>query len=385
MNPTIVIPAYNRPRALQRLLKSLGRAQYADKVRLVIAIDAGGERAAGVKRAAANFQWRHGQKLIITHERPLGLIGNVFFCGDLSLQFGPIVLLEDDLVVSPQYHAFARQALDQFAADERIGGVSLNALWFNGYKRWPFVPYLDDSDLFFLQVAWYQGQVYSQEQWKRFAEWRLQEVSAVAGDVEMHPSFRSFPTTDWFPLKTRYLVETSQTYVYPRQSLSTNFGDRGTHFSRQTDFFQVPMQNIRRRFRFGGMDESIAVYDSFQEILPSRINRLTNKFDGYDYVVDLNASRALDGVKNEYVLTTRQCHKTLFKFGMNLRPMIANVIEGTPGRGISFCRVEDVDVSRMAELRTEQRLQAYHWRGRPSLRSQLSQKVLSLLTLFDKD
>ena len=98
----------------------------------------------------------------------------MFFCGDLSLPLGPIILLEDDLVVSPVFYEFARQAVVQLGDDDRIGGISLNTLWFNGYKRWPFVPYLDDSDLFYLQVAWYQGTgLFSRamETFRRMARW----------------------------------------------------------------------------------------------------------------------------------------------------------------------------------------------------------------------
>ena len=49
--PTIVIPAYNRPAALQRLLASLLRADYPADVRLVIAIDGGGEWETGDRKS----------------------------------------------------------------------------------------------------------------------------------------------------------------------------------------------------------------------------------------------------------------------------------------------------------------------------------------------
>ena len=109
----------------------------------------------------------------------MGLVDHIFFCGDLSQKYGNIILLEDDLAVSSVFYHFVAQALDYFTSDERIAGIALNALWFNGFIHTPFLPYLDDSNVFFLQIPWYQGQAYSAAQWGRFRNWRETAVRHI--------------------------------------------------------------------------------------------------------------------------------------------------------------------------------------------------------------
>ena len=132
MKPAIVVVAYNRPAALRRLLGSLAGVQGAVAVPLVISIDAGGEYFADVLAVAQQFRWPFGEKRIIEQERPLGLINHVFACGDLVDEYGSIILLEDDLFVSPQAYRYATAALDFYDYDPRVAGISLNAIWFQG-------------------------------------------------------------------------------------------------------------------------------------------------------------------------------------------------------------------------------------------------------------
>lgn len=364
MNPAVVVAAYDRPLSLHRLLKSLANAQYGHPVRLVISIDAGGQEWATVRQVAQEFEWSFGEKEIVCHEQHLGLIGNVFFCGDLSQRFGSVILLEDDLLVSPAFYNFAEQALVYYADEKSVAGISLNTLWFNGFTHHPFVPYLDGNDAFFMQTAWFQGQAYSRRQWAEFRSWYGRGEHQIRPEDGMHELFASFPPTDWFPLKTKYLVDSDHFYVFPRHSLTTNFGERGTHFVQRTDFFQVPLQSVSSELRLSPIRESVAVYDSFQELVPSRLNRLCDQFDGYDYVLDLNGARSLQNIPTEYVLTTKMCRSPLLSYGKHMWPLVANVIEGVPGNGISFCRKQDLTTGWLATERMKMRNYDYFSRHR---------------------
>ena len=186
----------------------------------------------------------------------------------------------------------------------------------------------------------------------------------------MHELFHTFPTTDWFPLKTKYLVQTDRFYVFPRESLSTNFGDSGTHV-RGTSFFQVPLQTRRSSFRFQPLAEAVAVYDSFQEMLPERVNRLTDRFAAYDFTVDLHGTRSLANIPTKFVLTTQEVRQPLATFGLEMRPFLANVIHNQPGIGISFGRTADLDQSWQARLRAQSRRHAYFSRRHVGLRQRL--------------
>jgi len=137
MSVAIVVNAYNRPAALARLLASLQQAAYpADvPVPLIISIDRGG--SADVRTLAHNFAWPHGPLEVIVQEQHLGLVQHFFACGDLTQRYDAIVYLEDDLTVSPVFFAYATQSLSFYQHEERVAGLSLFGLWFNGYTSSP--------------------------------------------------------------------------------------------------------------------------------------------------------------------------------------------------------------------------------------------------------
>lgn len=378
MMPAVVVMAYNRPDSLQRLLASLRTAEHPDGVPLIISIDRGDDNN-DVVAQADQFDWCHGDKQVIFHEQHLGLVEHFFFCGRLTREYGAIILLEDDLYVSPPYYHFAMQAIDTYTDDARIAGIALNALWFNGYTHYPFTPLRDESDVFFLQVPWYQGQAYTRAQWDAFDTWHAgEDRTLVAGDP-IHEQFLTFDEDEWFPLKTKYLVEANRYYVFPRESLTTNFGDAGTHFTSRTDFFQVPLQYGRDTFRLQRFDDALAVYDSFFEIRPDRLNRLTEALRGYDYAVDVNATKRREHLDADYVLTTQPCRAPVCSFGLSMRPPEANVMAGIPGQAISLCAIDDVARGRRAHLVTQARLATYFGRRPPSLRRWIEWRLGNLI------
>jgi len=367
--PSIVVAAYNRPRALERLLRSLRRAHYpaGGRARLVISVDgADGADAANaeVRALAQDAEWPFGPKDVIRRERRLGLAAHVFACWALAEALGDLVFLEDDFVVSPAFYAYAAQALDVYRADDRVAALALYALWFNGYTHEPFTPLADGSDVFFLQVPFFQGLAFTREQAARFAAWRSEGRERPAPGDPLHPLFFKFPPSDWFPVLARYVVTTGRFVVYPRVALCLGMGDAGTHFARPTAFFQTPLLQAPADFRFRALDDSLAVYDSFFEPLPERLDRMTGALRGVEYAVDLYATKPRDLLRSACVLTARPRRAALRTFGRVLWPMEANVIEAMPGGEIALCRAEDLEWGWWADVRARQGLDRYFARGR---------------------
>jgi hypothetical protein len=380
VKPAIVVAAYNRPDALRRLLDCIERAHYPANVPLIISIDPGGSRERDVYEAAQAFEWPHGEKRVILHTSHLGLVDHVYFTAALSEEHGAIIRLEDDYYVSPMYYGYASQALTFYRDDSRIAGISLYGVWFNGYTHEPFTPYLDVGDMYFMQSPWSQGQAFTAEQWRAYTDWRSSADRRLTPDDPIHEMYLRFAADDWFPLKTKYLAETERFYVFPRESLSTNFGDAGTHFDQTSSTFQVPLQTLRREFRLQPLDESVAVYDSFQEMLPDRLNRLSDALAGYDYEVDLNGVKSAAKVRRPYVLTTKLCRNPIRTFGCVMHPREANIASRVPGSEIALCRASDVRHDALA--RWQMRSRAYDYalrRYAVSVRDRLVLRLVKLL------
>ena len=371
MLPTIVVNAYNRPLALERLLASIQKAAIPSGARLILSIDAGGDQQ--VRKIAETTSWPHGEKEVHVHKENLGLVEHLRYCGGLSQIHGDIVYLEDDLVVSRQFYTFACRALEAYRTDGRIAGVSLNRIHSNGYTQMPFEPALDASDAFFAQIYWYQGQAYTPQMWAGFERWWTKRRPITPADG-LHPLFLPHPRwhNDFFPDAMHYLAETGRTFVFPRESHTTNFGDAGTHFPSATRAFQVPLQHRRVEYRLGTLEDALAVYDSFFEILPEK---LAPAIPHAEFDVDLNGSKPPSALRTDLVLTTRPVRRAQKSFALALRPPEMNVLESVPGTGISLARRDDVLRGAHADRIAGMRLRRFHRRGMVSLRQALLDRL----------
>jgi len=329
MDIPIVIAAYNRPASLSRLLASLQKAQYTNTVQLIISIDGGGDK--GVLKTAEAFQWPFGEKEIIHHKENLGLRRHILSCGDLSRDYDGIILLEDDLYVSPQFYNYAQQAMPYYREDDAIAGIALYAHGFNETASFPFYPFLDGSDVFFMQLACSWGQCWTKNQWTLFRQWINEKGESssfnhpgLPGDIAL------WPETSWKKYFILYMIEKNLFFVYPRQSYTTNFGDKGQHQDSVKNF-QMPLQYGQKTPAFVKLEDSCALYDAFCEMIPACLNKMAPELNQYDYCVDLYGIKMISAIDNEFVLTAKQNRQPLLSFGKRMLPLEANIIERIEG------------------------------------------------------
>lgn len=343
--PAIVVVGYNRPLSLERLLSSLLLADYpADiKISLVISLDCCPEQdvADAVRKIADNIPWSRGNKEVICHPHQLGLKEHILKCGDLAEKYGSVIVLEDDLFLSPVYYRYASDALKFYRNDSRISGISLYSHQNNPCLQQPFEPLDDGVDNFFLQFASSWGQVWDKRQWSSFRSW-YNKGQVVSADDPLPCQVIEWPDTSWLKLFIKYMVESEKTFVYPRVSLSTNFGDPGTHFSDQNSFYQVPILLKSKVYQFISLDDSLSVYDAFFELEPSVLDRLTDRYHGKQYTVDLYGNKTPSKVGVKYMLTTQECISADHTFANAMKPAVLNVMNNVPGEHIRFCQANYV-------------------------------------------
>ena len=148
----IVAIGYSRLDGLRRLLDSCNRASYAvEDVPLVISIDASGNKE--VYDYARNFQWNHGVKYVNIEKKRLGLKKHILQCGDLTRHFKGVILLEDDLYVSPDFYNYACISMNKYGDDENVAGIAFYSNEFNGFLGIPFHPLNNGSDCFAMQAV----------------------------------------------------------------------------------------------------------------------------------------------------------------------------------------------------------------------------------------
>jgi len=325
--PPIVVVAYNRPRSLLRLLRSLNVAMYpTEQVDLIISIDKGPSNQ-NILEIAQDFTWHYGKKKVLYQEVNLGLKAHILQCGNLSLQYASVIILEDDLYVSPNFYYYSIEALD-FSTDKAyIGGISLYNHQLNVHTRDNFMALEDGFDNWYFQFASSWGQVWTKAQWSGFMQW-LDKNPDIKYNEKIPKYVRSWSDKSWLKLYIAYLIEKNRYFLYPKVSLTTNFSDAGTHVSSDSTIYQVPLFfGSKTNFNFSTIKDSKAVYDAFYENT-SILEKL-----GYSPKIcclDLYGYKSHNG--QQYWLTCRIAdYKILKSFGRSLKPLEANIICGIEG------------------------------------------------------
>lgn len=331
--PAIVITAYHRTEPLKRLLASLAKALYPSQpVTLIISVDKSdtGEPAA----LARDFQWPYGDKEVIVHPSHLGLLNHQLYVLGLAEKYNDLIILEDDLMVSPYFYGFAQQALAFYENAPAIAGVSLYHYNMSESSLLRFEPIVDGSSVYFMQYPSSWGFAINKKHAFSFLE------SYTKGSLKSHnrePLFiKNWPPQSWKRYMVSYLNEKDNYFVFPRLSLTTNFSPAGTHSPCAMELFQVPLQTGNVSYRFIPFIESKAVYDSYFEMTPACLNKHTALFAAYNYELDLQGGKELPASDAPYVLTIRRTSQHLFSFSSAMKPLLLNIIFNETGKDIFF-------------------------------------------------
>jgi hypothetical protein len=332
-NPSIVIVAYNREKSLANLLSTLSKAEYDNyEVNLVISIDYSGQQE--VYDLVDKFDWKNGKKTIINHEHNLGLREHVLYCGDLSLQYDSVIILEDDLLVSPNFYLYAKAALKFYKNNSNIAGISLYHNEHNEATELPFEAIDEGYDTYFVKAPSSWGQLWTSKQWESFKIWYDKGQQVL--DVDFLPdNVIAWPETSWKKYFCKYLIETQSYFVFPKTAFTTNSGAIGEHHSKITGLHQASLSIQKDNFKFPRIEDTINVYDQFFEICQDSINSLEN-FDLKDIEVDVFGTKPIHKVKSKYVLSSKVCKVPIKAYAVTYYPINLNVLQG-----LKLAHIED--------------------------------------------
>lgn len=327
----IVVVAYNRPRSLSRILNSLSTANYPEaEIPLIISIDRGDNQE--VLEIANAYQWDYGEKSVLYQEQNLGLRAHVLKCGNLTKQYENIIMLEDDLYVSPAFFLYAAEALAFTKNQKNIAGISLYKHMLNVNVREPFEPIQDGYDNWYMQMASSWGQAWSRAQWKDFCDW-YEKNKENPIEADTIPTFIStWPEKSWLKYFNKYIVETNQYFFYPQQSLTTNFADEGANVAKCVNDYQVPLLlSFDKIYYFSDMEQSQSVYDMFYENqkLLSVLQEFCSGIEKDTLTIDLYGGKPCH---TRYLLTSLSLpYRVIASCGRRLRPIDANVLKKVIG------------------------------------------------------
>lgn len=336
---TIIVVAFNRPNSLQRLLNSLNKVNWEnDKVRLYISIDKEKENSENYNNTvqiAKSFLWNYGEKIVDCKKENLGLKQHILQCGNLTNKYENVIVLEDDIVVSPQVYTYAKQVVDFYEGDENIAGFGLYSFQRNPANNLPFIPLNEGTDVYFMQYACSWGQIWTKERWKDFFNWYEKNKNLNIDKLNIPNNIKKWGDKSWLKFHTIYTILNNKYFVYPFVGLTTNFSDRGTHnlinsFAYQCTTYTFTKEKIN--YRYIDLNNAKNVYDAYFENI--KINRLMNKDE--KIIADLYANKNITYMnKNKYLLSTQKYnYKILKKFGLQMYPYEQNIIYDIKGNDL---------------------------------------------------
>jgi len=328
-NTAIIVITYNRLDSLKRLLNSLQNAIYPECIPLIISVDKSDTSL--VEEFSNNFIWNHGEKIVDKHQHNMGLKAHILSLGKWFAKYDSLIILEDDLEVSPAFFYYCSETISQYQINSDIAGVSLYSFSVNYINHMPFTPAYNGYDVYMMNCAMSWGQIWFKEQWNDFINWYTKhEDFSYTPDIP-HNLF-NWGKNSWLKYHTRYCIETNKYFVYPYFSFVTNNSDIGTHNSAQDgNLFQViRASQYNGKLRLPLTIEDSVVYDGFFE--RKNIIKYLDLPDN-ETCIDLNATKYLEPWR--YVLTTRKLNYKIIKtFGLKYKPIEDNVIYYSRGDDI---------------------------------------------------
>ena len=355
----IVAVGYNRPDTMSCLLQSLTEADYCgDSVDLIVSVDRGNNQDSVIK-VAESLEWIVGEKIIRKYEERQGLRKHILACGDLTEQYDAVVVLEDDLIVSPSFYKYVKEAVLFYEKDDRIAGISLYSYAANEFCDKVFQPVNNGYDTYMMQVAQSWGQCWTKSMWNRFREWNFSDCENLPERIaDMPARIYRWGRTSWKKNFMAYIVSQDKYFVYPYVSFSTNRSEAGTHRDASTGDYQVTIvegANIKE-LNFARFEDSIK-YDVYFERI--NVQLLQDEYKNKRVCMDLYGLKSK--FENYDILFSSQAlpYKLIMSIGLSFRPMEINCYRLVEGRGVfmyditkksSFPTERDLKLNRFAQL-----------------------------------
>ena len=324
LSVAIVIVAYNRIEGVRNLLSSLLSAYYSQPAPLIISIDKSDTDV--VESYAETFEWPFGEKLVVKHNKNLGLRKHILSIGEYTKKYDAVIVLEDDLEVSPSFYNYTLKTVEKYKDDERIAGISLFSFPLNLQISLPFIPERNGFDAFMFQNAQSWGQVWMQKAWSRFIEWYDNNSEEFSDEPHLPYTICHWGKNSWLKYHIKYCIEQEKYFIYPYTSLTFCSGAAGVHSKEVNTFTQSTIiQGVMSDFRLPEFDSAVK-YDGFYE----RVG-LDSALGIQDVCIDLNGSKG-NRLKQRYWLTTkRKSYRIVKSYGLLYLPMEQNVIRNVAG------------------------------------------------------
>ena len=296
MRAPVVLFVYNRADHTVRVIESLAKNLLAKETDLYVFADAaktekGLEKVNEVRAFIMQEEWRRAFKSVTIDmaEKNRGLAKSVI--GGVSKiieEYGNVIVIEDDLVLSPYFLTFMNEALEAYKDESSIWSISGYSFPMRSLKRYP-------HDVFYS----YRGSSWGWATWKdRWAtvDWEIKDYEKMIADPAWIQRFnrggadlanmlrlQAEGKIDSWAIRWCFAQSNQDMYtVFPKISYLENGGcdGSGTHSGSNNDFY-TDMSGALPHCKF----ESLCIEDKiakefgrkYEDTLKKKIRRNINR------------------------------------------------------------------------------------------------------------
>lgn len=308
----IVIPAYNRPVGLSRLLDALVNCHGIENFAIWVCWD----------RETIPQNWVDKFTNIpdnceFKYFKHLGLKNHILRICTMASKLSDFIVIEDDLFIHDSILVAFEQLRKIANCKPEVGGIGLYSYERDEIEFRPFNPLKTDSDCYLLQFPCSWGQGFTQSMWERFMDWydthkESLEVPLLSDAISA--KINNWGENSWKLAYLKYLVSESLFFLYPYISFSTNLNDQaGVHFRKSISVFSVnlPIPNLeidlkssQREVKYDSFFEICNAEEFFDNNLVSQNGKL---IDLADVSFDINGYKTKNNIeitRKLYVLTS---------------------------------------------------------------------------------
>jgi hypothetical protein len=338
----IVAIGYNRQKALARMLDSVNSAYYnSNDIPLVISIDASEDYS--LYNFVNEYKWKHGTKYVNVQKKRLGLKEHIFQCFSLSKYFKAVIILEDDLFVSPYFYDYAMATVDKYGEDEKVAAIALYKNEYEGFSCFPLQHIHNGADVFAWQTVCSWGEIVNERMWNNISKW-LESFNDNFEPFDMCDTIKGW-TRAWSKYIYAYMLQTDTYFIYPYIPLTTNFNDvGGEHGGGNSSLVQVSLLQGFKKYDLPDFSD-LEHYDVYGHnmMLASWLNLKPSELS-----VDFYGNRSK--YFGRYILTPFKLpYQSIKSFGLAMRPWELNIKYNIGGdviylydRGVS----RNIDISK---------------------------------------
>lgn len=189
MNAPVVLFVYNRPEHTKKVIESLAKNQMAAETDLYVFSDAaksekGQEQVDEVRALIRETDWRKSfQKVTVVEAAENKGLANSIIGGVSGVlkDYGKVIVLEDDLILSPYFLQYMNGALEFYRDDPKIWSVSGYSFPMKSLRHYP-------HDVFYSYRGCSWGWATWEDRWEK-TDWEVKDYDAFSKDKDWQKQF----------------------------------------------------------------------------------------------------------------------------------------------------------------------------------------------------